>query len=306
METKSSSEGTPDEPSELAETPVLERRSQLNRYAWLIILAVIVVIFYGCWRIIQDQRTLNQLQQTNRALQEDVVETKQELEITAGQLDLALNAVSLARIHRDDGQKELREMENRLAETRASLEALQGRVQDYQTQIETLGKAQQAMRAALAEATRLPDYRYTGSFEQAAEYAASTSPSQSIFLLRMAGDIGAIKWKFEGNNPEEGFDSIGLAAYLLVKCGLAPEPVAEARNQLTEILEEVTEPAVGDLVHYQDDYYMFYFLDQNGTSFVAGMTPYGIELFDFDFKEVEGIYHVTYEDEMQCNLISNP
>jgi len=306
METLNSSGEPAEELGEKSETFKPEAPKQVKVINQLFILALIVVITYGSWRIIQDQRVLNQLQQTNRALQEDVSEYKQKLEVTAGQLDLAINAVTLARIHRDEGQKSLREMEDRLAESREAREALEAQAKLDQTQIESLSRTLAQTDAALDEAINLPDYQYKGSYLRAVEFISSTFPIQSQVLTGIVEGMGEFGWKFEGNDPDEGFDSQGLAAFVLTQCGLTTDGIDVTRGQLTSSLDSISEPEVGDLVSFPGGYFMFFFIDQDGIPFVVGMTPYGVQLFMYDFKEIEGVYQVPYQEETRCDLPSKP
>ncbi len=290
----------------LSETQPISRERRVFFFSLLLILTGVLVIIYLGLRTLESQRALVQLQQTNRALQEDVEELKQSLETTAGQLDLAINAVTLARIHRDDGQKALRDMENRLAESREAREGLETQVALNQAQIETLSKALVQVESALADSQPLPEYLYTGSYTQTTEFITSTYPTQSVVLTSIVDVLGGVEWVYGGNNPEQGLDSRGMAALVLSSCGLASGATTEVRDQLPDILDMAEEPQVGDLIRYPDDAFMFFFLDQDGEAFVTGMTPYGVQIFVYGFKPVEGIYRVPYGEETQCEFTKNP
>ena len=287
-----------------AEMHAGDQRPAIYRLALLLI--SILALMYFSLRISGDQRKLSQLEQTNQALQEEVADYIERLKITAGQLDLVMNAVTQARMQRDSGQKGLREMEDRVAESRLAREALEKQANAYRIQIEYLSKALEQAETALKEAANLPGYLYPGSYAQAAEFIASAYPNQGEILVGMVGTLGETKWKFAGSDPEEGFDSEGMAVYLLANCGLIIDPAAAVGGRLGEILEPASAPGVGDLVEYKEGYYMFFYLDPEGMPFVAGMTPYGVQLFKYEFKEIAQIFQVPYGEKTQCALIPNP
>lgn len=293
-------------PDEQPVTPRPLKGRQANLFPLILVLAAGLVTIYFGWRIVEYQREVSQIQQTNRGLQEDVAELKKTLENTAGQLDLALNAVTLARIHRDEGQKALREMEGRLADSREAREALEAKGRLDQAEIEYLSKALTQVEAALREVKQLPDYQYTGNPLEVTEYISGTHPTQNAILGNLLENWGDIKWRYMGNDPKEGLDSLGMAALVLSKCGLTSSSAREAREQIPQILEAAEEPQIGDLVSYPGDYFMFFFQDQDGVPFVAGMTPFGVQVFLYEFKEIEEIYRVPYSEETQCEFDNSP
>jgi len=302
METNSPADETQGEPGDQAETNLPAKVKRVGIYRLAFILAGSLVLIYFAWRISEDQRRLSQLEQANQVLQEDMEDYQQRLKITAGQLDMMLSAITQARMQRDSGQKALREMEDRVAESRLAREALEEQALAYRVQIEYLSHTLVQVETALEEAANLPDYRYPGSYERVAEFIARAYPAQSEILIGMVDTLGDTKWKFAGSDPGEGLDSEGMAVYLLVNCGLTDDPAAVERGQFTENLERADQPEVGDLVQYEDEYYMFYFLDQEGSPFVVGMTPYGLQLFRFEFKEVVQIFRVPHREGTRCTL----
>src|SRR3990172_8163654 len=136
-----------------AEMHAGDQRPAIYRLALLLI--SILALMYFSLRISGDQRKLSQLEQTNQALQEEVADYIERLKITAGQLDLVMNAVTQARMQRDSGQKGLREMEDRVAESRLAREALEKQANAYRIQIEYLSQALEQAETALKEAANL-------------------------------------------------------------------------------------------------------------------------------------------------------
>ena len=274
-----------------------------RRFArWGLCLAILALIVYLGWRLNQSERQLQQQAGVLLELQNDELDYRRRLAITAGQLNIAINAVELARMQRDDGQKALRDLEDRLAESRREREALAEQLEAHQTQNRQLSNALAYASSALAEAESLPAYLYPGSAAQAADFIAEAFPSQGAILTSLIAISDQVRWQYQGDSLAEGLDSRGLAVHLLAGCGLAADAQTLLSKPLAEVLESVTLPAVGDLVHYQDEYYLFFFLDAEGLPFVAGMTPYGIQLFKYDFKEILQIYRLPYGEGMECSL----
>jgi len=280
-------------------------------YTLVPILVGVIVLIYSGWRIQQDRLALEQMREEHKALQMDVEDMKQRLEITADQLDLTLNALEFAYIQVEESQQTLRRYENQLAEARQTLETLEAQSEGYRQQIEALqlqladmNEALEQAEAALREATTFQRYEYQGDLDQAIKYVASFYPSQGELLIAILHGLGDADWAYRGTSPGDGFDSPGLAAYVLERCGLVEGTPTYIRGFLSEILPIVNEPQVGDLVRYQMGYHMFYFLDEGGQPFVAGMTPFGVLLFRYDFAQIERMYRIEYPTQITCDVDS--
>lgn len=117
---------------------------------------------------------------------------------------------------------------------------------------------------------------------------------QSELLAEMLFEHTNARWNPGGYTPEEGFDSLSFATFILEKYGLLPGPGLDVRYMLRKVLPPVSEPQIGDIVFYDRGYAMFYFEDENGVPFVVGMTPLGVLALKPDFLKVLGYGTVRY------------
>ena len=105
-----------------------------------------------------------------------------------------------------------------------------------------------------------------------------------------------VKFKLGGRTPEEGFDSVTFADYVLRSAlrrgadrGTGPVVWAD--------FKKVDQPQVGDLAFYAPSYSMLYFKDLRGNPFVIGMTPLGVASLKPDFAPSQGYRRVPYAGE---------
>jgi hypothetical protein len=187
------------------------------------------------------------------------------------------------------------------AETsKSQSQSLQGDTENYKSQITELqgqvAETQKTLSEAVNLSRALRPMDYGNAKELASRFPGSENVLEEILQLRQR----RIKWKPGGQSPQEGFDSPGLAMYVLRQrhatgIDLKPgESLADASHTLYDRLPPTTQPRTGDLVFYPAGYTMFYFVDPREGPFVLGMTPLGIAAFKSDFAKPVGYRQVQW------------
>ena len=171
---------------------------------------------------------------------------------------------------------------------RRAAETLRVQVSELNGQVKTLSET-------LKLATDIQRFRYSGNILEDAKGIASRYPKQWPLLQSVLTlQTDRVPWKLGGTTPQEGFDSPSFAAYLLLQRKLLTGSIGDVRSRLPELLPLRASPQVGDLIFYQQNYAMFYFIDSGGRPFVIGMTPLGILALLPDFATRTDIRAITY------------
>ncbi len=180
-------------------------------------------------------------------------------------------------------------------------QSLQGDAETYKNQVVELQAQLDETQKTLTEAVNLSrsvrGIDYANAKELAGRFPGSESVLQNILDLRQR----RLKWKPGGQSPQDGFDSLSFAMYVLRQkhapaIELRPgESLAEASRNLYDKLPATTQPRTGDLVFYPGGYAMFYFADPREGPFVLGMTPLGITALKGDFAKPVGYRQVQWQ-----------
>jgi hypothetical protein len=148
----------------------------------------------------------------------------------------------------------------------------------------------------LKGATDLLRYNHPIDYTDVKDLAVRNGPAFPV--LERVLNLGQrnVKYKVGGRSPEEGFDSVTFADYIL-RSTLPRERLSSPGAVAWAAFKKVDRPQVGDLAFYPPGYSMFYFKDHKGNPFVIGMTPFGVASLNPDFAPSEGYRHVPFAGE---------
>ena len=178
-------------------------------------------------------------------------------------------------------------------------QSVQGDAQNYKNQVTELQAQLAEAQKTLSEAVNLSRALRAIDYVNAKELASRFPGSESLLLDLRDLRQRRIKWKLDGQSPQEGFNSPTFAMYILRQkrasgIEVRPESLSEASRSLYDKLPPTTQPRTGDLVFYPSGYAMFYFADPSEGSFVLGMTPFGITALKSDFAKPVGYRQVQW------------
>ena len=179
-------------------------------------------------------------------------------------------------------------------------QSVQGDAQNYKNQVTELQAQLAEAQKTLSEAVNLSRALRAIDYVNAKELASRFPGSESLLLDLLDLRQRRIKWKLDGQSPQEGFNSPTFAMYILRQkrasgIELRPgESLSEASRSLYDKLPPTTQPRTGDLVFYPAGYAMFYFADPREGPFVLGMTPFGITALKSDFAKPVGYRQVQW------------
>jgi hypothetical protein len=294
----------------------IEEREQKSRQRALIytlvpiVVAIFALLFIG-WRIQQYRIELEELQNNYDDIKVKVASLQNQLDNIILELDKTQNTLESTEMKLTQTKQDLAKAEDELLLEQENVSDLKTKAEEYQKQViilqvqlEEVNRALEQAEDAFRELTSLDQYKYT-EIVRASSYVTETYPQQNRILDKMIYELKNARWKFGGVSLEEGFDSPGFAAYVLENVGIISEPVDMASNRLGALLPITNEPIVGDLIKYELNYYMFYFIDEKGQPFVVGMTPFGVLALRDDFTAIERIYRVS-DNLASCDLASPP
>jgi hypothetical protein len=201
------------------------------------------------------------------------------------------------------GMWELHSIGEQVKEKQGQLtEAERQRAQAEQQRLESEKKLD-ALRAQLGQkqedlkkATDLWRHIHPISYSDLKDLAVNNARAFPLLEHSMTLAHQKVKYKVGGKSPQEGFDSVTFAAYVL-RTTLPKEKLGGDGADAWTKFEEVSNPRVGDLAFYVPSYAMFYFVDLNKRPFVIGMTPFGIVSLNPDFAELQGYRRVPHPGE---------
>lgn len=271
-----------------------------------ILLAAALVAFTG-WQVAQANLKLlsinNQvadLNHTNQQLAQDQVQLKAtNSDLTSANQDLASQNQDLSgklaetQGQLTDTQKQLATTQNLLETQKKDLVAAQQQTTQLTTQVASLQAQITNLDNQLKLATRFQTFKFRGSWEETVKSMYNRPISQQVpDLLSYIIQNETIPWKVDGTNPKDGFNSPRFAAYVLQQMKLVdvdPAKIQTADDLMKLLKVRRVGMQDGDVVFYPQGYVMFYFTDESGRPFVAGMTPLGVQVLDAGFANPTGV-----------------
>ncbi len=115
-------------------------------------------------------------------------------------------------------------------------------------------------------------------------------------INKLFGDIknfqyNNVRFKLDGKNPEDGFNSPSMISYVLKKHGLNESIATNSSQLIKQMLVIEGEMRTGDVIVYESGYSMLYvkykdpYRNEDPEEFVIGMTPFGILELKLDFAK---------------------
>jgi cell wall-associated NlpC family hydrolase len=256
-----------------------ERRAR--RTALLLTLIPLVVAIVLIWVSVSQ---LSQMNEQLQAKKDDLADANTQLTNTQVQAKVYQDQLIKTQASLVQAQKDQDALKSQQADTSKHLSDLQNQYDSLKQEFDDLINSARSLRSSAYQRDPL----------QALKLTADQYPRQSELVSDMLQNQKNVPWKLDGISPQEGFDSAGLAAYMLQKYKLISQPASDARSVLPKLLKQESQPRVGDVVFYELGYTMFYYLDERGDPFVVGMTPLGILALKPDFAKVLSYGQVNY------------
>jgi len=253
---------------------VQARERKARQTAFLLTMIPVIVAVLLIWY------TTSQIKQMN----DQVQASKDDLTDANTQLTNAKVQIKVYQDQLGQAQNSLGTLKSQQAGTSKRLSDLQNQYDGLRQQYDNLINSMRNIRS----------FSYQRDPLLALKVIGSQHPSQGEVLTDMVVDLKNAPWKLGGISPQEGFDSAGMAAFVLQKYKLISQPASAARNTLPQLLKQESQPKAGDVVFYELGYTMFYYLDDKGDPFVVGMTPLGVLALKPDFAKVISYGQVDY------------
>ena len=300
--------------SVLAQAEAREQRARQR--AWLFTLLPILfaaaLLSVTFWQVNQANQ---QVAAKNQELQDLTVmlgTTQQSLDFTSAQLNLANGDLSKARADLGDIQNQLSGTRDELVKTRGLLTGVQNQFKTSQDEAAALKKEVESLRLQvdglrlqlqeLQESTRiaqtLREYDFPVEIATTIKEVESRNYDSNRPLFNLLDVFARYTfgnqpgWNPGGASEEEGYNSPAFAAFVLEEAGLrkrGPSPLLSQGELMASLRPRPGQPQPGDIVFYAGGFCMFYFLDENGSPFVIGMTPRQIFAAYPDFTKIIGV-----------------